>query len=111
MMTFRFVRSGAAVACACLLAACGSGDDGADGRTTLLSLAAEPSGTNCTSGGTRVVAGLDLDSDGTLQGSEATQTAYVCDGQTGASGGTTGATGATGAPVPSARPAPMGWRR
>lgn len=76
------------------LAACG--DSGDDGQTALLATTVEAAGANCTSGGTRIEAGLDANGDGTLQTGEVTQTRFVCDGSAGATG-TTGPTGPAGA--------------
>ena len=40
--------------------------------------AAEPSGSNCATGGTRIDAGRDLNGDGILADSEVERTAYAC---------------------------------
>jgi hypothetical protein len=91
-----------------LVTACGGGTDGPSGKSVSLRSAPEPAGNNCPAGGNRVQAGVDTDSNGRLEDSEVTTTAYVCNGaagQTGATGsvgvtgpvGATGATGATGA--------------
>lgn len=82
------------------LAACG--DSGDDGQTALLATTAEAAGANCTSGGTRIDAGLDANADGTLQAGEVTQTRFVCDGAAGATGpgGAAGSNGSNGANGP-----------
>ena len=81
------------------LVACG--DSGDDGQSALLATTVETAGANCTSGGTRIDAGLDANADGTLQAGEVTQTRFVCDGTAGGSGpagsnGTTGSNGTNG---------------
>ncbi len=63
-----------------------NGANGTDGMVTLLSLVTEPSGTNCTYGGTRVNAGLDTNEDGILEDAEVTSTSYVCNGTSGTNG-------------------------
>ena len=116
----KFLIYASVLGTALLVSACGSGDDGQDGAngatgaagangaagtSALVALTAEPAGSNCTSGGTKVTAGPDSNGNGLLDTSEITQTQYVCTGATGATGttgatgatGTTGATGATGA--------------
>ena len=64
------------------------GDPGADGLTTLVAVAEEPAGSNCTAGGQRIEIGLDLDASGTLESGEVESTVYVCDGADGADGAT-----------------------
>lgn len=59
--------------------------NGAPGRSALVTIAAEPAGTNCTSGGTIVRAGIDSDADGSLDDEEVTETVYVCNGSDGSS--------------------------
>ncbi len=54
--------------------------NGADGNTSLTSITTEPAGSNCESGGIRIDSGLDINNDGTLNGTEITATAYVCNG-------------------------------
>ncbi len=48
------------------------------GAETLLSLAPEPAGTNCTYGGTRVRNGIDNNGNGILEQEETVQTQFVC---------------------------------
>ncbi len=60
-----------------VLAACG-GDDGKNGKTTLLQTSNEPPGANCLNGGTKVTSGIDADGNGTLDDSEVTSTSYIC---------------------------------
>ena len=54
--------------------------NGADGNTSLTSVTTEPAGSNCESGGIRIDSGLDINNDGTLNGTEITATAYICNG-------------------------------
>src|SRR5690606_17722913 len=95
---FAYLALAAAIA---TLSACGDGHDGHDGAnglTALINLAAEPAGTHCAEGGTKVDAGPDTNANGVLDDDEITQTTYVCTGATGAAGliGATGPVGATG---------------
>ena len=57
-----------------------TGATGAAGTTALVSTTPEPAGANCQYGGTRVDSGLDTNGNGTLDPSEITDTAYVCNG-------------------------------
>ncbi len=57
------------------------GDPGQDGRgNSAARISAEPAGSNCTLGGTRIETGPDTDGDGQLDDDEVTQTRYACDG-------------------------------
>jgi hypothetical protein len=64
-----------------------NGTNGTNGQNTLVNTTAEPTGTNCASGGTKIEVGLDANNNGTLDASEinASLTKYVCNG-TGNSG-------------------------
>ncbi len=66
-----------------------NGINGIDGKNTLVNTTAEPTGTNCASGGTKLEYGLDANNNGTLDAGEinATLTKYVCNGATGAAMG------------------------
>jgi hypothetical protein len=55
-----------------------NGRPGNDGQTSLVRLDSEPSGANCTYGGTAVKTGLDSNGDKRLSDSEVTTTQYVC---------------------------------
>ncbi|MFT3710681.1 MAG: C-type lectin domain-containing protein [Archangium sp.] len=55
------------------------GDAGTPGVNALSQVTAEPAGTNCRYGGSRVDVGADLDADGTLDTNEITSTHYICD--------------------------------
>ena len=91
--TFPTLRPLAGLLAAVLaLAACGGehdgdagapGADGPAGSAGLLPLTvvqAEPAGVHCTFGGSRIDAGLDLDTNRTLDPGEVTSTQYVCRG-------------------------------
>lgn len=54
----------------------------------LVRVKAEPVGTNCRAGGSRIESGLDSDANGTLDPTEVTDTQYVCNGASGADGAT-----------------------
>jgi hypothetical protein len=74
-------------AAALVLSACGGSDDGLPARLLVTN---EAPGPNCTTGGSRIDAGVDADGNGVLDAAEATSTQYVCngaDGPAGASGG------------------------
>lgn len=65
-----------------------NGDAGANGKNTLIDFVAESAGTNCASGGYKVMTGLDNNSNGTLDAGEVQNTKYICNG-----GGGTGSNG------------------
>lgn len=75
------------------------GVGGIDGSSALVELLDEPAGANCPNGGTKVVAGLDLNANKSVDAVEVTSSRYICNGQPGAAGpaGTAGATGPMGA--------------
>ncbi len=77
-----------------------AGTNGNDGKNTLVKTTTEPSGVNCTTGGTKVEVGLDANANSILDAGEvnASLTKYVCNGATGSQGiqGLSGVTGATG---------------
>ena len=54
-----------------------------DGKNSLIDMIVEPQGSNCATGGHKVVSGLDVNSDGILQEGEITATKYVCNGVAG----------------------------
>ena len=54
--------------------------------STLSAVTAEPMGANCTTGGAKVNAGLDTNSNAVLDDTEITSTQYVCNGSAGPSG-------------------------
>lgn len=61
------------------------GKDGAKGAAALTKTTAEPAGTNCPGGGTKVEVGLDANGNGVLDADEVstTSTFYVCNGSSG----------------------------
>jgi hypothetical protein len=58
------------------------GANGTNGLNALIKTTAEPAGSNCTNGGTKIETGLDVNGNGVLDASEinASQTQYVCNG-------------------------------
>ncbi len=90
----------AATSATVLLTACGgsSSDDVVPEATpaavhaTLVRIAAEPAGSHCAAGGTRVESGPDADANGQLADAEVSSTQYVCNGLNGG----TGSAGANG---------------
>jgi hypothetical protein len=59
-----------------------NGTNGIDGKNALIKTTAEPTGTNCATGGTKIEVGLDANNNDTLDAGEvnATLTKYVCNG-------------------------------
>ncbi len=60
--------------------------NGIDGNTSLTSVSTEPAGENCDNGGIKIDSGLDVNADGTLDATEITATAYICNGADGNNG-------------------------
>ena len=54
------------------------GNDGSNGFNTLSNLSAEPIGSNCSNGGTKIDIGLDTNRNNILDSVEITDTSYVC---------------------------------
>ncbi|MEP6876787.1 MAG: sialidase family protein [Burkholderiales bacterium] len=75
-----------------------TGTTGATGLTSLILMTAEPAGSTCAYGGSKISVGIDSNSSGALDSSEVTSTGYVCQGATGTAGavGPAAATGAAG---------------
>jgi hypothetical protein len=71
-----------------------TGAPGAPGLVSLVKMDAEPAGTNCLNGGTRVQSGVDASGNGALEAGEVTQAQYLCN-PSGGSGGGAGSTGCT----------------
>lgn len=69
-----------------------NGSEGSSGQYALITLVDESAGANCTTGGKKVLAGLDTNANTTLDDSEIQSTAYVCNGLN----GTQGSDGANG---------------
>lgn len=82
----RYVCAGAAGTSGAAGAAGKDGKDGKDGTAYLITTAAEPAGTNCPQGGTKIQSGADANGNGVLDGTEATTT-YVCNGDPNGDGG------------------------
>lgn len=63
-----------------------NGTGGSAGSNALVQMLTEPVGSNCSIGGTKIVAGLDSNANNKLDASEITSTAYVCNGSNGTNG-------------------------
>lgn len=72
-----------------------NGAPGANALTSLVRVVAEPAGANCATGGSKVLVGVDANSDGALGDAEVTSTSYVCGGANGTNG-TNGSNGVNG---------------
>jgi hypothetical protein len=57
-----------------------AGANGTNGLNSLIRTTAEPAGTNCTNGGTKIETGMDANGNGVLDAEEVDQTEYVCNG-------------------------------
>src|SRR4051812_16832940 len=57
-----------------------NGVPGNNGLTALVVSIAEPQGANCPAGGTKVLSGLDSNSNGALDIAEVSSTRFVCNG-------------------------------
>jgi hypothetical protein len=53
---------------------------GLDGKSSLMDLMTEPAGDNCSAGGFKIISGIDLNSNNTLDEKEIQNTEYVCNG-------------------------------
>ena len=71
-----------------------TGPGGAVGPNSLTSIVAEAAGANCGRGGQKVTSGRDMNTNGVLDTTEVTATAYLCHGAPGASLGWVGVAGA-----------------
>jgi len=60
--------------------------NGVDGNTSLTSVTTELAGDNCANGGVKIDSGVDTNSNGTLDSTEITTTAFVCNGVDGNNG-------------------------
>jgi hypothetical protein len=60
--------------------------EGNDGKNSLIDLIIEPIGNNCSSGGYKIISGIDLNNNNTLDESEIQNTEYVCNGDDGGNG-------------------------
>jgi hypothetical protein len=57
--------------------------EGPEGKRALLDMIAEPEGNNCSSGGIKIVSGIDLNKNNTLDNAEIQSTNYICNGNSG----------------------------
>lgn len=60
--------------------------NGNNGSNSLISILTEPSGINCSSGGYKVLTGVDANNNQILDASEIQNTKYICNGNNGAEG-------------------------
>lgn len=60
--------------------------NGSDGFDTLVSIADEPAGANCSNGGKKIESGSDINRSGILDISETSSINYICNGADGADG-------------------------
>lgn len=60
-----------------------NGTNGTDGKNALIKLVPEPAGSNCYNGGTKIIVGHDLNSNGNLDANEIEDTEYACNGANG----------------------------
>ena len=74
-----------------------AGINGTNGLNALIKTTSEPSGSNCTNGGTKIETGLDVNGNGILDVSEinTSQTKYVCNGLNVTNSGTNNSTYST----------------
>jgi len=63
-----------------------NGTNGLNGLNSRTSMATEPPGPNCPSGGVKITSGLDTNGNGVLDPEEVTATNYACNGASGANG-------------------------
>lgn len=80
-----------------------TGATGPAGLSSLIVSVVEPAGANCTAGGMKITAGLDLNGSASLDTNEITSTGYVCNGAPGPKGDT-GNTGPAGPAGPAGGP-------
>ncbi len=60
-----------------------NGTNGINGNNSLINIVAEPAGSICSSGGFKIVSGIDLNNNGILDLPECQNTQYVCNGDDG----------------------------
>ncbi len=61
----------------------GNGGTGGNGKNSLISFVTEGAGSNCTSGGYKVMSGVDTNGNNVLDDSEVQSTKYICNGDEG----------------------------
>lgn len=57
-----------------------------DGKNSLIDLIIEPAGANCTSGGYKIISGIDINDNGSVDANEIQDTKYICNGDNGING-------------------------
>ena len=65
-----------------ILASCGK-KQGPEGKKSLLDLISEAPGPNCSTGGYKIVSGIDINNDNVLDADEIQSTKYICNGLNG----------------------------
>lgn len=60
-----------------------NGDDGINGNNSLMNIVPETAGTNCSSGGFKILSGIDLNKNNILDINEIQNTQYICNGDDG----------------------------
>jgi hypothetical protein len=60
--------------------------NGSNGSNSLISILPEPAGINCTSGGYKILTGVDVNNNGTLDSKEVENTKFICNGNNGLNG-------------------------
>jgi hypothetical protein len=63
-----------------------NGNTGPDGLNSLINTIDEPAGVNCSSGGYKILSGIDMNGNNILDESEVQNTDYLCNGDDGATG-------------------------
>lgn len=64
----------------------GCEEEGLDGKNSLINIELEAVGENCSSGGYKIITGLDLNNNNILEDSEIQNTDYICNGENGSNG-------------------------
>lgn len=60
--------------------------EGVEGKKSLLDMVTEPKGDNCSTGGIKVISGIDINRNEVLDASEIQNTKYICNGNNGING-------------------------
>ena len=60
-----------------------NGTNGTNGNISLISIVAEPAGSICSSGGLKIISGIDLNNNNILDPSEYQNTQFLCNGNDG----------------------------
>jgi len=64
----------------------GCAKDGVNGKNTLVDIITEPSGENCSKGGFKIISGLDLNNNNSIDTEEIESIEFVCNGENGNNG-------------------------